>query len=75
MDRNELPLEARHLGVPSGASKIISKPMVHSAQAVHLSYAETNTISKQTETKLSHDIYYLGVPSDVPKAMLMVDSS
>jgi hypothetical protein len=27
-DRNELPLEPRHLGVPLGASKMISEPMV-----------------------------------------------
>jgi hypothetical protein len=28
MDQNEFPLEPQHLGAPSGASKIISKPMV-----------------------------------------------
>jgi hypothetical protein len=50
MDRNELSYDPRHLEVPSGASKIISKPMVPLVQTVHLSYAETNTISKQTET-------------------------
>ena len=32
---NEIPLERRHLGVPSGASKMISKPMVRLAQTVH----------------------------------------
>jgi hypothetical protein len=32
MDRNELPLEPRDLGVPSGASKMISEPMVALAQ-------------------------------------------
>jgi hypothetical protein len=51
MDRNELPFEPRHLGVPSSASKMISKPMVHLAQTVHLSCTETNTISKHTETR------------------------
>jgi hypothetical protein len=35
MDRNELPLEPRHLGVPSGASKMIYEPMVCLAQTVH----------------------------------------
>jgi hypothetical protein len=30
-DRNDHPLEPCHLGVPSGASKIISEPMVHYA--------------------------------------------
>jgi hypothetical protein len=33
-DQNEHPLEPRHLGVPSSASKTISDPMVHSAQTV-----------------------------------------
>jgi hypothetical protein len=37
MDRNELPLEPRHLGVPSSASKMISDPMVHMMQTMHLS--------------------------------------
>jgi hypothetical protein len=46
MDRNELPLNPRQLGVPSGVSKMISKPMVCLAQTVHLSCIEINTISK-----------------------------
>jgi hypothetical protein len=41
---NELPLDAHHLGVLSGASKMIPKPMVHLAQTVHLSSIDTNTI-------------------------------
>jgi hypothetical protein len=37
MDRNEHPLEPHHLGVPSGASKTISEPMVRSAkQCIYL---------------------------------------
>jgi hypothetical protein len=28
MDRNELPLDSRHIGVPSGASKIILRAYV-----------------------------------------------
>jgi hypothetical protein len=51
MDRNELPFEPHHLGVPSGASKMISEPVVHLAETVHLSCTETNTISKKTETR------------------------
>jgi hypothetical protein len=31
-EQNEHPLEPRHQGVPSGASKTISKPMVYLAQ-------------------------------------------
>jgi hypothetical protein len=59
MDQNELPLDSRHIGVPLGASKMISWPMVRSAQTVHLSCAEINTISKQTETSfhLTHITY------------------
>ena len=49
--RNELRLEPLHLGVPSGASKMISDPMVHMVQTVHLSCTDTNTVSKQTKTR------------------------
>jgi hypothetical protein len=57
MDRKELPFEPRYLGVPSTASKMISEAMVHLAQTVHLSLAQTvqlswitiSIISKQTE--------------------------
>ena len=51
MDRNELSLEPRHFGVRMGASKMISKPMVHLAQTVHLSYTDTNTISMENEVR------------------------
>jgi hypothetical protein len=34
--RNEIPHDPPHLGVPSGASKMISEPMVRSAQNMHL---------------------------------------
>ena len=49
MDRNELPYHSRHLGVPYGVPKMISMPVVHSTQTVHLSCAEINTMSKWTE--------------------------
>ena len=49
MDRNELPHDPRHLGVPSGVPKMIAMPVVYSAQTMHLYCAEINTISKQTE--------------------------
>jgi hypothetical protein len=45
------PLEPRHLGVPLGASKMSFEPMVHLAQAVHLSSTSSNTVSKQTEMR------------------------
>jgi hypothetical protein len=50
MDRNKLLFEPRHLGVPFGASKMISEAVVHLAQTVHLSCTETNTVSKRTKT-------------------------
>jgi hypothetical protein len=36
MDWNKIPHEQCHIGDPSGASKIISDPMLRSAQTVHL---------------------------------------
>jgi hypothetical protein len=56
MDQSEIPHNPRHLGVPSGASKMISKPMVHVAEIMHLSCTDSNTISKQTEARfyMSH---------------------
>jgi hypothetical protein len=43
----ELPLEPRHLGVPSDVSKMISEPVVCSAQTVHLSCLKISTISNE----------------------------
>jgi hypothetical protein len=40
MDQNEIPLEPHHLGVPLGASKMISEPMVRLAQTVYLKRTE-----------------------------------
>jgi hypothetical protein len=51
MDRNEHPLEPRHLGVLSGAFKLMSERMVRLVQTVHLSYTDTNTVSKRTEMR------------------------
>jgi hypothetical protein len=50
MDQNEILHDPRQLGVPSGASKMIYELTVRSAQTVHLSWLETNTVSKRTET-------------------------
>ena len=47
MDRNELPLEPRHIGVPFVSAKTIPKPMVRLAQTVHLSCTNTHTTSTQ----------------------------
>jgi hypothetical protein len=51
MDRKEILHDPRHLGVPSGASKMISEAMLRLVQNVDLSYTETNTISESTETR------------------------
>jgi hypothetical protein len=52
MDWIKLSLEACLLGVPSGASKMISEPMVCLAQTMHLSCTDANSTSKWTETRL-----------------------
>jgi hypothetical protein len=51
MDWIKLPLEPRHLGVPSGASKMISEPMVYLAWTKHLSCTGSSTVSKRTEMR------------------------
>jgi hypothetical protein len=51
IDRNKILHDPRHLGVPSGASKIISGGMLRLVQTVDLSWTETYTISKSTETR------------------------
>jgi hypothetical protein len=52
MDWYEHPLDPRHVGVPSGGSKMISEPIVRLVQTMHLSCTNINTISKQTENEL-----------------------
>jgi hypothetical protein len=51
IDSNKLPLEPRHLGVSSVASKMISEPMVCSAKTMHLYRTDTNTVSKRTKMR------------------------
>ena len=48
-DRNEILRDPRPLGVPSGASKMISEPMVCLTQTAHLSCVKISTISTRTE--------------------------
>jgi hypothetical protein len=50
MDQNEIPHDPRHLGAPSGASKMFSEAVVCSAQTVHLSCIKISTFSKWTES-------------------------
>jgi hypothetical protein len=70
MDRNELPFEPRHLGVPSIASEMISEAMVYLVQTVHLSCTETNTISKRTETSFHLSLVPLEYHPVHPKQFL-----
>jgi hypothetical protein len=49
MDQNELPFDPRHLGVPSRMPKMIFMPIACSAQTMHQSCVEINTISKWTK--------------------------
>jgi hypothetical protein len=69
MDRNRIPHDPRHLGVPSGASKMISEPMVHSKQTVHLSCIKICTISKTDRIELPLEPFKLGVPSDASRTI------
>jgi hypothetical protein len=48
--RKRIPHDPCHLGDPSGASKIISEPVVCSAQTVPLSCVKISTISKRSES-------------------------
>jgi hypothetical protein len=48
---NKAPPDPRHLGVPSGASKMIYEPMVRLTQIEHLSWTNANTVSKQIKTR------------------------
>jgi hypothetical protein len=64
MDQIELQIEIHYIGVPSGVSNTISKPMLRLAQIVHLFCTDTNTVSKRTKT---HDPRNLGDPSGASK--------
>jgi hypothetical protein len=44
IEQKEIPHDPRHLGVPSGASKMISEVVVRSSQTVHLSCIKISTI-------------------------------
>jgi hypothetical protein len=64
---NQATTWARHLGVPSGASKMISEPMVRSAQTMHLSCVKIRTIFQMNWIKHPLDPHQLGVPSNASK--------
>jgi hypothetical protein len=65
MERSKIAHDPHHPGVPSGAPKLISKPMVHWTQTVHLSCVKISTTSEWTELLLEPRLWW--VPSGVPK--------
>ena len=50
-----------------GVSEMIFERIVCLAQTMHLPCADTNTVSKRTETRFPHDPCHLGVPSGASK--------
>jgi hypothetical protein len=52
MDQHEIPQDPCHLVVPSGASKMMSKPALRSAHTMHLSCIKISTITKRTESSI-----------------------
>jgi hypothetical protein len=58
-DRDKFWHGPRHLRVLSGASKMISEPMVRSVQTVHLSCIKISTISIWTETSFHFSLITL----------------
>jgi hypothetical protein len=67
MDWNDIPHDLCHLGVPSGASKVIFEPMVHLVQTVHLACTDTNIVLKRIENEIPLEPRHLGVPSGESK--------
>jgi hypothetical protein len=63
-DQNKLPLDQCQLGLPSGASKKISMPVVHSAQTVLLSCAK---MIQTDPNELPLDQRHVVVPTGVSK--------
>ena len=63
---NKIPHDPRQLGVPSVASKMISKPMVPLRKPCTY-LALTLTPSPNGQNEISHDPHHLGVPSDASK--------
>ena len=66
---NEIPLDRCHQGVPSGASKTISEPMVRLAQNLCTYLTSTLTPSPNRPNEITHDPRDLGVPSGASKTI------
>ena len=67
MERSEIPHEPRHLGVPSGASKMISDSMERSAQTVHPPCVNIYHYLQTDRNELSVEPRHLVVPSGASK--------
>jgi hypothetical protein len=67
MERNETQHDPRHLGVPSGESKMIFEPTVRSMQTVHQSCVKISTISEKDWNELQLEPHHLMVPFGVSK--------
>ena len=66
MDQIEIPLEHRHLGVPSGSSKMISKPIYVWWKPCNY-LALTLTPSPNGANEIPHVPHHLGVPAGASK--------
>jgi hypothetical protein len=72
MDRSEIPHDPRHLGDPSGASKMISKPMVCLAQNHAPILRQDWQYLQMDQIELPYELRHLGVPSVCLKQFLSV---
>ena len=64
-----IPHDRHHLGVPLGASKTISEPMVRLAQNLCTYLTSTLTPSPNGPNEIPHDPRQIGVPSGVSKTI------
>jgi hypothetical protein len=63
MEKSDIPPDPCHLGVPSGASKIIAKPMLRLTRILH----RHEHCLQMERSDIPHDPCHLGVPSDASK--------
>jgi hypothetical protein len=70
IDQTTIPHDPHHLGLPSGASKTISEPVVRSAQTLHLSCVKISTISKRIESSIHLNLVTLEYNQVCPKRFL-----
>jgi hypothetical protein len=72
-NRNELPFDPHHLGVPSGLPKRISEPIAHSVQpCTYLACWLTQRYLQTDQNELPFDPCHLGSPSGVAKKISLL---